>query len=1148
VTTPALSQAQEQYFKTLETEADRCYTLANRAREMGWDPTDKVEMPRAADLAARVESLVGPEGVSATIRELSTDERSREEVAFMVAKRLARELLEKEGTEKALEQAVRTALAILTEGVLVAPTEGVTDVKLMKNLNGTQCASLYYAGPIRSAGGTGQALSVLVADVVRREIGVETYMPTSQEIERYKEEVALYNRKVNLQYAPSPEEIESIISACPICLTGESTEKGVEVSGHRDLARVGTNGVRGGAILVLAEGLCQKAPKLLSHVKRMKIGGWDFLSDYWSARQERERASGDKNKKEASPKYLKDVVAGRPVFAHPHTPGGFRLRYGRTRLMGLAAYGMSPATLVLLDSFLALGTQLKVELPGKATSITPADDLEGPIVLCHNGELVQANTLAEARRVKDRVARIIDLGEILVSPGEFMENNHPLEPSGYTLHWWSLEATSTLGREPTEQELRPDWAMAMKLSLEHGLPLHPGFNLFWHDLTSEDVLELRNEALENGIWREDNTLALPDNNNIKEKLICLGALHTMQDGHLILDHYGQALLRCLGLKSEGGRISSLEDISGKAAEPDSIKLVGELAGFPVRPRSPTRIGGSMGRPEKAKERLLSPPPHGLVPVGKMAGGPQRLVNKAAEYKKAWKDRLGMVSLELGLRACPGCPPDCPVCHGRPPQLRCHCGEKTRLIDTPPESMTVDMKSWLMTAQENVKMGVLPNVKGVQGLISKTKTPESLEKGLLRAKHLLHVNKDGTCRFDMMNLPCTHFTPKEIGLDLEKAHELGYTHDHQGRPLTDPGQLCELRVQDIIISRIAGRCLVKVARFVDDELRFLYHEDRFYDLTEPGPHDQQQQGALSGLLGHMTIGLSPHTSGGVLSRLIGYTSAKACYAHPYFHAAKRRNCDGDEDSVQLLLDGLLNYSKSFIPDKRGGTMDIPLVLTTRLDPSEIDKEAHNVEVGGHYGLEFYLASLRRAPPDELARLVETVKDRLGHPNQFEGLGFNHDIHSLNIGPIESYYVTLGSMADKTRAQLELGRRIRAVKEGDVAQRLIQVHFLRDMIGNLRSFATQGVRCTRCGAKYRRVPLLGRCTSKKDQPEMDKACGAPLTLNIHPASVRKYQELTEWIIAHYDVSPFVASRVELAKQAIESTLDATPTTQQTLGDFL
>jgi len=34
---------------------------------------------------------------------------------------------------------------------------------------------------------------------------------------------------------------------------------------------------------------------------------------------------------------------------------------------------------------------------------------------------------------------------------------------------------------------------------------------------------------------------------------------------------------------------------------------------------------------------------------------------------------------------------------------------------------------------------------------------------------------------------------------------------------------------------------------------------------------------------------------------------------------QKQCDGDEDCVMLLMDGLLNFSKSYLPDKRGGSV-------------------------------------------------------------------------------------------------------------------------------------------------------------------------------------------------------------------------------------
>src|SRR5207237_878571 len=83
-------------------------------------------------------------------------------------------------------------------------------------------------------------------------------------------------------------------------------------------------------------------------------------------------------------------------------------------------------------------------------------------------------------------------------------------------------------------------------------------------------------------------------------------------------------------------------------------------------------------------------------------------------------------------------------------------------------------------------------KAVQGMISKNKTPEPIEKGVLRAKHEIYVFKDGTTRFDMTNLPLTHFTPREAGISVEEARRLGYARDMTGRPLEREDQVLELR--------------------------------------------------------------------------------------------------------------------------------------------------------------------------------------------------------------------------------------------------------------------------------------------------------------------------------------------------------------------
>ena len=113
-------------------------------------------------------------------------------------------------------------------------------------------------------------------------------------------------------------------------VTGEPTDQ-VEVS-HRDLERVETNNLRGGALLALVEGVIQKAPKVLKYAKKLKIDGWEWLDDLSKTKKSYNDDKTEKDSKNEEPevddKYMKDIIGGRPVLAYPQAKGGFRLRYG----------------------------------------------------------------------------------------------------------------------------------------------------------------------------------------------------------------------------------------------------------------------------------------------------------------------------------------------------------------------------------------------------------------------------------------------------------------------------------------------------------------------------------------------------------------------------------------------------------------------------------------------------------------------------------------------------------------------------------------------------------------------------------------------------------------------------------------------------
>lgn len=53
------------------------------------------------------------------------------------------------------------------------------------------------------------------------------------------------------------------------------------------------------------------------------------------------------------------------------------------------------------------------------------------------------------------------------------------------------------------------------------------------------------------------------------------------------------------------------------------------------------------------------------------------------------------------------------------------------------------------------------------------------------------------------------------------------------------------------------------------------------------------------------------------------------------------------------------------------MDSPLVLTTRLDPNEIDKEAQNVDTLRRYPIELYHAAMEMQDPKSIEKIMGLV---------------------------------------------------------------------------------------------------------------------------------------------------------------------------------
>lgn len=1121
----------EEYFGRLNVGLERAYAVASEARKTGQDPETFVEIPITTDLASRVEGLVGPKGVASRIKEL--EGKKREEVMLAVARDIVEGRLGSLKTaEQRIEQALRTANAIITEGVVSASLEGISRVAVKTNQDGSRFLSVYFSGPIRSAGGTAQALTVVVADYVRKLSGIDNYRPTETEINRYIEEInACHNLVDRLQYKPTDEEIRIIVENCPVQIDGEPTSD-KEVSVYKNVPGVETNRIRGGMALVIGEGIALKKAKVLKISQQYGLG-WEWLEKLIKIKKADSREESQKDA------YLADIVGGRPIFSYPGYKGGFRLRYGRCRTSGIAAKSIHPATMYILGGFPAIGTQFKVEKPGKGTAITPCETIEGPVVKLMDGSVVRVEGIDSAKKLAPMVSEILFLGDLLISYGDFSKSNHVLLPAGYCEEWWAQEAEKAgVSVDPH----KVDAEQAVELSEKYKIPLHPRYTYFYHDITREELIALAAwlakgelESIEKLDGGKPPSGGKPpaggkavrlsvDSGPEKAVLEKLCVPHKVVGSNIVIED-ALPLLKTLGLM-EGGA----EKIAASSEE-NGLALVNITAPFPVRAKAPTYIGARMGRPEKAKERLMEPAPHGLFPVGD-AGGKTRSIAKAAEK--------GTISVELLRLRCPACRTGilsykCPSCGARAEAQRacgkcgrssneenCPCGGETIMF----ERRVVDLGEELARASKRLGVKPAEKMKGVIGTTNAEKSFEPLEKVILRSRNTVFVFKDGTIRFDATDVPLTHFRPSELGVSVEKMMELGYTADHRGNPLENGEQLCELMAQDVVLPDSAAVYFMKVAAFIDDLL------GKFYGL--PGFYNAKSR---EDLLGHLVLGLAPHTSAGVLGRVIGFTPARVGYAHPYFHCAKRRNCDGDEDSLMLLLDALLNFSKHYLPQHKGGKMDAPLILNALLNPKEVDDEVHAMEVVERYPLEFYEATLRGANPSEVR--IETVADRLGKPNQYS-MGFTHDTSRIDSGPLQSAYTTLATMDEKVKAELELGEKIRAVDERDMAERILNFHFLRDLYGNLKTFGQQKFRCVDCNASFRRVPLVGRCSK----------CGGKLLLTVSHGGIKKYLSLSKEIAEKYGLSDYLKQRLLLIEKDLDSIfhIPEEKTKQFSLGAFM
>ncbi len=477
------------YYNNIFDIIKNSFEIASEARRKKIDVVDSVESKIAYDLADRV----------AKMHEIDIADRLRFLLANlgkeMAALKIAEEIaLGQYGTQDIkirLDTAVRVSLATVTEGVTVAPIQGISDVSIKNNADSSKYLSISFAGPIRSAGGTEAALTMITADHVRKIVGLDRYIANSYDDEgaRFVEELRIYEREVgNFQFRISDEDIIKCISSLPVELDGTDTDP-VEVVGHRNMHRIATNRVRGGALRVMNDGLIGRNRKLSKIVQMLNLEGWSWLDDLNGAIQSGEEET-------ASHHRMREVITGRPVLSMTDRYGAFRLRYGRSCNTGFATVGIHSSIPILLQYAIVVGTQIKIDIPGKASTIALVDSLEPPIVKLNDDSVIRVCDRTQAQSIFQNVKKILYLGDILISYGDFLENNSELLPASYVEEIWISELRTKITTsanliiesvsherllELVNNQLHsfPTISEAFEISSCLEIPLHPRYLLYW---------------------------------------------------------------------------------------------------------------------------------------------------------------------------------------------------------------------------------------------------------------------------------------------------------------------------------------------------------------------------------------------------------------------------------------------------------------------------------------------------------------------------------------------------------------------------------------------------------------------------------------------------------------------------------------------
>ena len=1084
----------QEYIQNIKDVLEIQVQLAEKARARRFDPQSTIESQLTFSTRAKIAAILK----IPKLEEYLPPNLSMHESPLLLAAEIAKQIVNgrfmKGSRENLILLALHSALVILSQGLISVPHESIPKISIGSKSNHL---TIYFSNTIRYTTGEIIGLVILIADYIRHILHLNRFSPSPGLVNRYVEELDIYftmnDRSWNLQ----KDLINFLIQNIGVEISGEAYER-IEVKKYRNLPNL-TNRLR--------MGMCVAFDKLIEDLNTIAnlrltsgIPEWQWLVPPFKGirREKHEFGKGE-------------VRGTQPLLSRSGKPGGFRLRYGYSRNTGQGAAGIHPATMYL-SKMLSPGTNIKIDFMERSLTVFPVSTLLGPLVELKDGSSERIESLTRLRKLENDIIQIWEMGDILLSPND-IPGTETIELSAWTEEWWSQEIknsisskfrsldnfVSILGISSTEMEnflkeptcFHPPPEIALKLSKMTRVPIHPYYSFNWNEIAISDLMRLIQKI------NSSNRDSLHDDEDLKAILRQLGVPFVIDNGYIESERF-QPYIHLFREKHE--EIHQI--LSDSSTSLNIEEIVQKLIKVPIKSLCHRRIGLKIIRVEKAEQRHINPPAHILFPIGSH-GGSQR------DLLKAKKEDT--IKIQLSERFCTTCGEStfvtfCPKCLQETKQLYVckqehisetrNCGECGQYA-FPARKKNINIEGLIKAGVQKTGISDLKKIKGVSFLNSKNRIPENIIKGILRAKHNLFVYKDGTCRFDQTNAHLTHFTAKEVHISVEDLLRLGYTHDVFGNDLTKDDQLLEINPYDVIVSKSACEFLVRLSKFIDDELTYLYEEPPYYRIN-----------SLNDVIGSLIVGMSPFSMVAVIGRIIGWVDNNVTYAHPIWHIIKTRNCNGDIDSITLLLDAFLNFSKEFIPTLRGGTMDVPVIinLSDKWEEASIYASYNSILTN----LSFYRNLINNPSKEDL---LSYKMSYLTPP-----LPVSHTIDNVSSYNFENLFRE-SRIVSKIETELQVLSRIRGVKEGEFVDNILVNDFLPKISTSMTRFFLQPVRCNTCNTTFRRIPL-SNCPVCHRQT---------IGLTLSEGWVLRYLQIVNQLKSQYysEISEYCHSWVELVE---------------------